>query len=226
MNSYQSIINKYVEKIKEELQDELELLLVIGSSSSPKVISEWSDIDVILVINNYTFELLEKIKQISNSYDVKIGTTVYTKKEFNNLNVDPKTYYHLYLLQNDMIKLQYKKDDIKLSTISYEDIKNTHLPYLLWRIHIYKRHFLYDSLTKDQIKSIYKMTYLIMKAILILDKELPRNYDEVFKLFSKKYNFEYFDYEKFIKNYMEDNKEYKDIVEYAKKFLLFVIERY
>lgn len=226
MNSYQSTIDKYVEKIKEELQDELELLLIIGSSSSSKVILGWSDIDVILVINNYTFELVKKIKKISNSYDIKIGTTLYTKKEFDNLNIDPKTYYHLYLLQNNMIKLQYKKDDIVLPTISYEEIKRTHLPYLLWRIHIYKRQFLYDSLTKDQIKSIYKMTYLIMKAILIINKELPRNYDEVFKLFSKKYNFEYFDYEKFIKNYMENNEEYKEIVEYAKKFLLFVIERY
>ena len=218
MNNYQKTIDKYVSKIKKELASELELLLVIGSSSSPKVIVGWSDIDVILVINHFNFSILEKIKQISNSYDVKVGTTVYSKKEFEQLFIDPKTYYHLYLLQKNKINIQYRKDDITLP--------NTHLPYLLWRIHIFKRQFLFDSLTKEQIKGIYKMTYLIMKAILILDKELPRNYDEVFTLFSNKYKFEYFDYEKFIKNYMEDKEEYKDIIEYAKKFLLFIIERY
>lgn len=226
MNSYQKIIDEYVEDIKEKLENQLELLLVIGSSSSPKVIPKWSDIDVVLVINNYTFEIIEKIKLLSNSYDVKIGTTIYTKKEFDALNIDPKTFYHLYLLNNDKIKLQYISNDLILPTITYEDIKRTHLPYLLWRIHIYKRQFLYDTLTKEQIKNLYKMIYLIMKAILVLDKEFPRNYDETFTLFSKKYNFEYFDYEKFITDYMKDNSEYKNLIDYAKKLLLFIIERY
>lgn len=226
MNSYQNIIDKYVERMKRELNNELDLLLIIGSSSSSTVIQSWSDIDVILVVKDYNFKILERIRNISNSYDVKIGTTIYSRKEFENKNIDPKTYFHLYLLQNDKIKLQYKKDDIKLPTVTYEEIRNTHLPYLFWRLHIYKRNFLYDELTKEQIKGLYKTTYLIMKAILILDGELPRNYEEVFGMFSEKYNFEYYDYRKFISDYQSDNEEYKNIVDYAKKFLLFVMERY
>ncbi len=226
MNSYQNVIDRYVEKMKEELKEELELLLIIGSSSSSKVIPGWSDIDVILVVSEYNFDLMEKIKKISNSYEVKIGTTVYSKKEFIEKNIDPKTYYHLYLLQNDKIRLQYKKSDIELPSITYDDIYATHYPYLLWRLHIYKRNFLYDKLKKEQIKGLYKTTYLIMKAMLIIDKELPRNYEEVFKLFSEKYHFDYYNYEEFIHNYQNDNEEYENIIEYAKKFLLFVMKRY
>ena len=131
MNSYQDIIDKYVKEMKEELKEELELLLIIGSGSSSKVIPGWSDIDVILVVTHYTFELLEKIKKISNLYDVKIGTTIYTKKEFKNLNIDSKTYYHLYLLQNQMIKIQYKKDNIKLRSYLGKKNKNKILQHSL-----------------------------------------------------------------------------------------------
>ncbi len=226
MNSYQNVIDRYVKNMKEELKEELELLLIIGSSSSSKVIPGWSDIDVILVVSEYNFDLVEKIKEISNSYEVKIGTTIYSKREFIEKNIDPKTYYHLYLLQSGKIQLQYKKSDIELPNITYDDIYATHYPYLLWRLHIYKRNFLYNELTKEQIKGLYKTTYLIMKAILIIDKELPRNYEEVFKLFSEKYHFDYYNYEEFINNYQKDNEAYKNIIEYAKRFLLFVMERY
>ncbi len=91
-------------------------------------------------------------------------------------------------------------------------------------MHIYKRYFLYDNLNKEQVKTIYKMTYLIMKAILILKGYTPKNYDEVFKTYAKEFNFDYFDYEKFIKNYLNDNYEYRNVIEYAKKFLMNIIE--
>ena len=90
---------------------------------------------------------------------------------------------------------------------------------------MYKRIFLYDHLDKEQYKSLFKMTYLIMKAKLILDGYFPRNYDEVFKLFSQQYHFEYFDYEKFIADYLNDSEDYKKVYEYAKMFLQEIIEK-
>ena len=81
-------------------------------------------------------------------------------------------------------------------------------------------------MTKEQIKGIFKTTYLIMKAILIIDGETPRNYRDVFKTFSKKYNFPYNDFENFIYNYLNDNVQYKDIVDYGKVFLLYIIKRF
>lgn len=225
MNLYSNIIDEYVKEIKKQLGHHLSLILVIGSSSSNKVMEKWSDIDVILVIDKYDFDIIEKIKEVSNSYSVKIGTTVYTDKEFLNKNIDPKTYYHLYLLQNDKIDLQYVKDNFNTPIVTFEEIKATHIPYVNWRLHMYKRIFLYDHLDKEQYKSLFKMTYLIMKAKLILDGYFPRNYDEVFKLFSQQYHFEYFDYEKFIADYLNDSEDYKKVYEYAKMFLQEIIEK-
>jgi len=85
---------------------------------------------------------------------------------------------------------------------------------------MFKRLFLYDSLDKEKVKNVYKITYLIMKAILILNNYLPKNYEEVFKLYSQKFDFEYFDYEKFIRDYTTDNLEYRNVIDYAKKFLI------
>lgn len=225
MNNYRDYIEKYVTEMKEILKDELKFLLIIGSSCSSEVIDNWSDIDVIVVLKNYNFRTIELIKKVSNSYPVKIGTTVYDKREFEQKNIDPKTIYHLYLLKNNAISLHYKSDDVKIPNIDFEDVYNSHIPYLYWRLHIYKRNFLYDSLDKSQIKSIFKTTYLIMKAILIIDGEMPKNYREVFKTFSSKYNFPYYDFESFIINYINDDEQYINIVDYAKEFLLFIIKR-
>ncbi len=226
MNKYSIYIDKYVNEMKESLKDKLKLLLIIGSSSSNEVIENWSDIDVIVVLDEYNFKTIEIIKKISNSYPVKIGTTVYDKREFEEKNIDPKTIYHLYLYENGIIDLQYKTNSISIPKIEFKDVYNNHLPYLYWRLHIYKRNFLYETLTKEQIKGIFKTTYLIMKAILIIDGETPINYREVFKTFSKKYDFPYYDFEKFIYDYINDNEQYKNVIDYGKAFLMHIIERF
>lgn len=223
-NKYSFTINSYVDNMKKTFPDELEMLLVIGSSCSNKVVENWSDIDVILVVNNYNFDIIEKIKKLTNSFDIKIGTTIYSKHEFINKQIDPKTYYHLYLLNKKEIEIQYKKENLNIPDITFDEIKNTHVPYLYWRMHMLKRFFLYDSLDKEKIKSLYKITYLIMKAILILNHYRPKNYEEVFKLYSEKFNFEYFDYEKFINDYKNDNLEYRKIIDYSKKFLETIVK--
>jgi hypothetical protein len=89
-NEYSSVISNYVKRMKSELNNELYLLLVIGSSCSSKVIIGWSDIDVILVVRNYNFKIVDKIKNISKDFPVKIGTTIYSEKEFISKKIDPK----------------------------------------------------------------------------------------------------------------------------------------
>ena len=226
MNRYQKYIDQYIKEMRATLEEKLQFLLIIGSSCSSEVIDNWSDIDVIIVLDEYDFKTIEVIKNISYSYPVKIGTTIYTRREFENKSIDPKTIYHLYLYNKGEIDLQYKNDDIVIPKINYRDVYNSHMPYLFWRLHIYKRNFLYDHLTKEQIKGIFKTTYLIMKAILIIDGETPKNYREVFEGYAKKYSFPYYDFEQFICNYLDNNDQYTNIVEYGKEFLLNVIEKF
>ncbi len=223
-NAYSNVINSYVKSIKNELKDELVMLLIIGSSSSNKVIENWSDIDVVLVLENYNFDIIEKIKAITKNFKVKIGTTIFTKKEFINKRIDPKTYYHLYLLQKNEIVLQYIKSNFTIPKIDFNEITQSHIPHLNDKIHFYKRLILYDSLDKSQIKTLFKTTYIIMKTVLILDGYTPKNYEETFNLYFQIYNFEFFEYEIFIKNYIENNDNFINVIEYAKKFILHITE--
>lgn len=219
-NKYSSIIYEYVQKVKSTFGNELDMILVIGSSCSGKVIENWSDIDVILVFEKINCEIIEKLKCISNLYDVKIGTTIYDKEEFYNKRIDPKTYYHLYLLQNNEIEIQYLKDTFCLPVINSEELKKVHQLYLNERMHIFKRYFLYENLTKQQIRDLYKSIYILMKIILIIDGYYPKNYEEVFKLYSEKYDFDLFDYETFINCFKENNEDYKDQLLSSSKKLL------
>lgn len=84
-NLYSKVISDYIQKMKENFIDELEMIFIIGSSASTKVIENWSDIDVILVIDDYNFDTLDKIKKLTNNFLVKIETTIYSKKEFENI---------------------------------------------------------------------------------------------------------------------------------------------
>ena len=93
---YKESIFNYITELKNNLKDVLELVLLIGSSSSGHVVEEWSDIDIILVLENYKIEYVNIIKKIVQKYDIKIGNTIYSKIEFENKRIDPKTYYIYY----------------------------------------------------------------------------------------------------------------------------------
>ena len=219
-NNYSSIIYDYVDQATLTLKDSLDMILVIGSSCSDKVIKNWSDIDVVLVLETINSEIIDKVKNISNSYDIKIGTTVYSRYEFNLKKIDPKTYYHLFLAQNNMIEIQYIKDNFNPPIISWEELKSVFDLYLNERAHVFKRYFLYDGLTKQQIREFYKSMYILMKTKLVIDGYFPKNYEEVFRLFAEKYNFDLFDYQKFIDNYKNDIGDYREQLMSSSKKLL------
>ena len=219
MNSYSKDINKYVEMVKREFKEDVALVLIIGSSCSNMVIENWSDIDSILVLKEYNAGIIDKIKKITNQFSIKIGTTVFTETEFNLKKVDPKVYYHLYLLDKNQIELQYKRKDFLLPTVSFDEVKINYLVDYYHVKHEVRRMFLYDELEKDKYRAIFKKLYIIMKSRLIIDGKLPKNYEETFTTYSKKYNIEYFDYKKFIDDYMNDNDDYKKVYDYALKII-------
>ena len=123
-------------------------------------------------------------------------------------------------MQNNEIEIQYLKDTFCLPVINSEELKKVHQLYLNERMHIFKRYFLYENLTKQQIRDLYKSIYILMKIILIIDGYYPKNYEEVFKLYSEKYDFDLFDYETFIHCFKENNEDYKDQLLSSSKKLL------
>ena len=105
-NNYTQIIELYIKKLEQELKENLKLIYIIGSSATEDVIVNWSDIDCIIVLNDYVKSDIEIIKEISNSFSVKVGNTIYSRKEFEKGLIDPKTYYYLLLQKNNVLKFQ------------------------------------------------------------------------------------------------------------------------
>lgn len=215
---YKKTICNYINELKTNFKDVLKLVLLIGSSSSGHVENSWSDIDIILVLESYKIEYANIIKEIVKKYDIKIGNTIYSQNEFENKMIDPKTYYYLLLVQENYIQIQYNSQNLK---IPYIDVKECQMQYKTWlmeHFHSYKRMWLYQEIPEEKVREIFKNTYLIMKAILIINDYRPQNYKQVFDLYSKEFNYKRLNFEKFINEYQNGKYDKEEIINYAKEF--------
>lgn len=206
--NYKKILNEVFVNIKNEFKKNLKLFLVHGSAGRECMHDGWSDLDIILVFEKYNFDEIIKLSKIVANFDIKIGTTVYSKYEIESLLVDAKTLYSLYLMQKYEI-MPSIFEDLKIPEIRYEDLVLKNMQVLPEAIHKLKR-LLYVE--KTDIKSIIKTLNLIMKVILINDGIFPKSYEEVFKTFAVKYGVKNLKIEKFLKETYND----KIIKDYAK----------
>ena len=221
-NYYSKTITKFIKEIKKYLKDNLKMIYIIGSSATDDVIQNWSDIDCILVISTYSEETIEIIRNISNSYKIKIGITIYSKFEFEKGLIDAKTYYYLLLYKENILSIDYKSDDLLVPKISIVNCINVTNNILLNDLHNCKRFLIYKNLNYIQIKQLFKKIYVIMKSMLIINGYRPKNYKETFGMFNKVYNYQYFDYKEFIKNYQIGNINEEDLRKYAFELIKFV----
>ena len=222
INNYKETIELYLENIKQQLKNNLKLVYIIGSSATKDIIMNWSDIDCIIVLNKYDEKDIEIIKKISNSFDVKIGNTIYSKNEFETGLIDPKTYYYLLLYKEKVLKVQYKSDNLSIPNVNYKTCSDITQTILTIDLHNCKRLLTYEKLDDGQVKTLFKKIYVIMKSILIINNYKPKNYKETFELFHEVFKFEYFDYLKFIKNYKVGTVDEIELKNYALKLVIYV----
>lgn len=62
-----------------------------------------------------------------------------------------------------------------------------------------------------------------MKSILILHNYRPKNYKETFNMFSTNFNYEYFDYLKFIEDFKMNQVDEEKLKNYAFKLIVYVV---
>lgn len=139
---------------------------------------------------------------------------MYSKKEFENKIIDSKTFYYLYLYNNNILDICYLSKNLVIPEISFEECVLTTKVILFNDLHNLKRLLTYERLSKQQIKTMFKKLYVIIKSVLIINGKLPKNYKETFEMFSKEFDYEYFDYLKFIEDFRNDDIS----LEYMKKY--------
>lgn len=224
INKYKETIELYIESIKQHLKNNLELIYIIGSGATKDIIVNWSDIDCIIVLNKYNEKDIEIIKKISNSFNIKIGNTIYSKKEFETGLIDPKTYYYLLLYKEEILKIQYRSKDLLIPNVNYKTCSDITKIILTIDLHNCKRLLTYEKLDDGQAKNLFKKIYVIMKSILIINNYKPKNYNETFKLFHEVFKFEYFDYSKFIRNFKSGTVDGTGLKNYALKLIMYVTD--
>lgn len=208
INKYEKVLEDFIEKTKLRLNDRLKLILLIGSFLSKKYINNWSDIDLIIVVDRLDEKILDYISEISNDYDVKIGITLYSEKEINNSLIDIKTSYYFYLYSLKKFKIPYIDVNFKLPKISKELLLDRISIGIFTDLHVCKRNLLYKNLNRNIARTQFKLIYNILKKCLILKDIYPLNYEETFIKATEEFNFYRFDYLKFIDDYVKDTIDY------------------
>ena len=199
-NLYKEILNKL----------DVRLFVLHGSCSTGTVIENYSDIDLILVIepNDATTRkvIADIISKCNNG--IKVGTTIYTKKEIESLQVDFKTQYCLYLI-NKKENLPLFISDINIPIVNKYSIIQMNKDMIYGKIHELRR-LLYNENIKE-FDSLFKKLAHLMKDFLFVEEIEPKGYFHVYKTFSKLYKFDEFD----VNKYFEDDNYKKEIVKYC-----------
>ena len=215
-DSYKDNIMKFYKEIKNILQDNLMLFMVTGSVGIGKIHEGWSDIDILIVTKSYIIDDIRKIQEvISKLSNIKIETTIYSQKEFENNMIDGKTMYSLLNLYSNNLHLNYYNTKLKIPEITLNMMKQKHLALLPDYVHKLKRLVYINKYDK---KTIIKTMNLIMKIYVVQRNVIPKEYEDVFNKFSYLYNFKKIDISKEL-NLNDISKEFED---YLKKFIEFI----
>ncbi len=151
-----------------ELQSENILFYcVTGSLARNDIIIGWSDIDVILVIKKYSTHWFTDLQKaiLHSGNGLKIGTTTYSKEEFNsNFFKIPNTYIWTALINVTDCRPRIHDKTIILPTASPQMIKEMDIFDVAKFMHTIKREML--DLQKMEEKKIYKIFINLMKIFL------------------------------------------------------------
>lgn len=162
------IISNILNTTKEEMVDELMAVLIGGSISRKQYISGWSDIDILILVNRYEQGIFEKlIKYIEeNNKNVKVGITIFSNYEINNLLVDAKSLYTLYAYNSGRIQSLIYGEISEKCKITFEMLKTKNKAVIPESVHKLKRVLCSEMIRKQQ-KSTFKLVTLIVKVYLI-----------------------------------------------------------
>lgn len=163
---YKDVEEKFYNQLSKKLGKHLRMYCVCGSLSRDDVIPGWSDIDIIIVIDEYSEQIFQKIEKTirNNNSKIKIGCTIYQTDEFNyELYNDPKTCIFSQYVIAGVVTPRLLSADIIPTKMSKKNLIIVNRIDLTIQSHLLKR-----ELTKKEISesSVYKLISHILRNIL------------------------------------------------------------
>ena len=186
LEKYQKVENNFFNFLDSRLSNELLFYSVTGSLARKNIIANWSDIDILIVFNEYNEKIFKTLTSAlkNNNSNIKIGTTFYSIDEFVSKNIfkDPKTVCALELIKKGVFEPR-KCDKIVFNKI--EKLINPSFDY--WSrvisftmiLHEYKRALIpYADIDE---KKVYKSLNTLLKILLKQKGIEALNYEDVLK---------------------------------------------
>ena len=194
-NTYREAIKTFREEMINKFGEKVKLLTLTGSCARECVHEGYSDIDAIIVIEPYDENTRKILNDIVKKIPIKIGTTVFSEREFKDNEIDTKTKYAIYKMeQGDFQPLIYK--NLVLTKYSFSDITLAYRNCLPSELHTLRRS-LYEE-NENNYDAIFKNLSHIMRNILIQNGIDCIDYHDVYTKFASLYNLPQFDTEQFI----------------------------
>ncbi len=192
-DEYKNIIKDFYKKTLESLKEKILLFIIGGSCGREAVHRGWSDIDILIVLKEYKYNYVKELQKFILAYPIKVGTTIYSQKEFEAGRIDGKTMYSMYLLENNILKANYYNENLKLPIVTIKMLQDNDSRMILEAEHKLKR--LLHDINLDK-KSIIKTLTLIMKVNLIKKDIIPTKYEDIFYDFAEQFNIQHYDISK------------------------------
>jgi predicted nucleotidyltransferase len=180
VSEHEKVEEAFFREVQDKLGDNLALYCVTGSLARKDIIAGWSDVDVLVIIKQYTPEVFTAIGAAlaANKTDIKIGTTIYSAEEFAKTEIffDPKSQYSLELIRAGIYNPRFTDPKLdpfepKADVIGWFDSVN--LTRLLFDL---KRGVI--SGNPEEERAMYKNMITIFKILLYKKGDLSVGYDE------------------------------------------------
>lgn len=198
-DEYEKTLKQFYDNVRMELQEDIKLFLVTGSCARGCVNAGWSDIDVIMVVDENDYNTRNKISKATTLSKIKIGTTVYNTSEFKQKKIDLKTAYAIYEMEHERLNPTICDEGLEIPVITDNELKeicNKIIPDSLHKL----RRLLYntDNIEQKNANTIFKELSHLMRDYLLQENINATDYQDVFDKFAKKFEVEKFDTEGFI----------------------------
>lgn len=156
--------------------DDILLFSIVGSCAFEACISNWSDLDILIIVDHLDDEIMDFITFVSKEYNIHVGISIFTARQLDLKELDLKTRFYIYYIQQGKIIPSIFSEKLYLPMIDIEllkrdqKVKRNELLFAL-------RRKLYDDKVSD--KELFKLIVDILKIELSLNDVICATTNEV-----------------------------------------------